>query len=216
MRLLILGAGAHGQAVADLLLESSKFTVVGFCDVDAGLVGARVLDAPVLGDDATGIAAFRAGHADGALVGIGNTALDARRRAFERLVAAGVPTPTAVHPRAIVARSATLGPGTVVFAGAVLGARVSLGANVVVYSGAVVEHDSVLEDHAYLGPGAVLAGAAIVRAGAFLGAGAVLLPGMEIGAGATVAAGAVVTESVAANSTVVGVPARPRAAERRL
>lgn len=216
MRLVILGAGAHGQAVADLLLESSKFTVVGFCDVDASLAGARVLDAPVLGDDAAGIAAFRQGRCDGALVGIGNTALDARRRAFERLAAAGVPTPAVAHPRAIVARSAVLGPGTVVFAGAVIGARASLGANVVVYSGAVLEHDSVLEDHVYVGPGVVLAGAAILRAGAFVGAGAVLLPGMEVGAGAVVAAGAVVTDSVPAGTTVLGVPARPRVAERRL
>jgi len=214
MRLVILGAGAHGQAVADLLLESGKFSVVGFCDIDASLAGARVLDVPVLGDDAAGIAAFRQGRCDGALVGIGNTALDARRRAFERLTQAGVPTPAVAHPRANVARSATLGPGTVVFAGAVIGARASVGADVVVYSGAVIEHDSVLEDHAYVSPGAILAGAAIVRACAFLGAGSVLLPGIEIGAGATVAAGAVVTESVAAGTTVLGVPARAR--ERRL
>lgn len=44
--------------------------------------------------------------------------------------------------------------------------------------------------------------------GAWIGVGAIILPGVSIGAGAIVAAGAVVTEDVAANALVGGVPAR--------
>jgi acetyltransferase-like isoleucine patch superfamily enzyme len=44
--------------------------------------------------------------------------------------------------------------------------------------------------------------------GCAIGAGATLLPGVKIGAGATVAAGAVVSKDVAAETTVMGVPAR--------
>jgi acetyltransferase-like isoleucine patch superfamily enzyme len=44
--------------------------------------------------------------------------------------------------------------------------------------------------------------------GCDLGANAVILPGVTVGAGAQVGAGAVVTEDVAPNSIVVGVPAR--------
>ena len=49
-----------------------------------------------------------------------------------------------------------------------------------------------------------------IRTGAVIGLGARLLPAVEIGANATVGAGSVVTRSVPANTTVVGVPARPR------
>lgn len=44
--------------------------------------------------------------------------------------------------------------------------------------------------------------------GAWIGAGAIVLPGVSIGAGAVVAAGAIVTEDVAADTLVAGVPAR--------
>ena len=43
---------------------------------------------------------------------------------------------------------------------------------------------------------------------AWIGAGAVVMPGVKIGNAAVVGAGAVVTNDVAPNTTVVGVPAR--------
>ena len=210
MRLLIMGAGVHGQAIADLAAEEGAHAAVAFTDADPTLKGRSRLGLPVWGDDAAGVAAFREGRCDGALVGVGNTAMAGRRRLFELGAAAGIPAPSLTHPRAVVARSATLGAGSVVFGGAVLAARVSVGRNVVVYSGAIVEHDSRLADHAYLGPGVVLSGGVMVGEGAFLGAGAVVLPGVEIGARAVVAAGAVVTEPVAPGTMVAGVPARLR------
>jgi sugar O-acyltransferase (sialic acid O-acetyltransferase NeuD family) len=208
MRVVILGAGAHGRAIADLLGEGSGLTLVGFTDTDSALAGQTVLGVPVLGDDGAAVQAVRGGRCDGALVGVGNTAMAARRALGGLLSAAAIPSPVVAHPRATVAASVSVGAGTVVFAGAVLGARVRCGANVVVYSGAIVEHDSILEDHAYLGPGALLAGNVVIREGAFIGVGAVVLPGVEVGRDAIVAAGAVVTSAVDPGTTVAGVPAR--------
>ncbi len=199
-RLVILGAGAHGRAVADVATECG-WTVAGFTDRSPG--------AAVLGQDGDVAALQRSGTIDGALVGVGNTALARRAELFALIKAAGVPSPTLVHPRAIVSRSARIGDGTVVFPGGVLGAHVAVGDNVVVYSGVVIEHECRIGDHGYLSPGVILSGAVTVGAGAFLGAGAVLLPGITVGVGATVAAGAVVTRDVRAGTTVVGVPARP-------
>ena len=210
MRLVIMGAGAHGQAIADLAAEDGTHAAVAFTDADPALKGQTRLGLPVWGDDVTGLAAIREGRAEGFLVGLGNTSMTGRRRLFELGLAQGTPAPSLAHPRAVLARSAALGAGSVVFGGAVLAARVQVGRNVVVYSGAIVEHDGRLADHAYLGPGVVLSGGVIVAESAFLGAGAVVLPGIAIGAGSVVAAGAVVTERVAPGATVAGVPARPR------
>lgn len=49
----------------------------------------------------------------------------------------------------------------------------------------------------------------VVEDGAMIGGGASLLPGVVIGSGATVGSGAVVTRDVEADTTVVGIPARP-------
>ncbi|HEY4317553.1 MAG TPA: acyltransferase [Herbaspirillum sp.] len=48
----------------------------------------------------------------------------------------------------------------------------------------------------------------VIENGASIGAGAVVLPGIRIGENSLVAAGAVVTRDVAANTCVVGNPAR--------
>ena len=205
-RLVILGRGAHGRAVADLAAECG-WTVVGFTEL-AGRVATDVL-----GDDAAVPCLLSAGRIDAAIVGIGNTAMLRRARLYEGLVAAKVPTASLVHPRAVVSRSAHVGPGAVVFA-ATLGAGVEIGDNAVCYSGTVVEHDCRVGEHAYLSPGVTLSGAVRTAAGAFLGAGAVVVPGVTIGAGAVVAAGAVVLKDVPPSVTVLGVPARAREGRR--
>ena len=203
-RLLILGAGGHGRAVADLA-RACGFTVAGFTDRSSA---AGTPGTPVLGTDAELTALIRAQQIDGGVVGVGNTALARRAQLYDVLVAAGVPQPALVHPRAVASPSSEVGAGAVVFAGSVLGSGVRMGVNVVLYSGVVVEHECAIGNHAYLSPGVVLCGQVTVEAGAFLGAGAVVLPGLRIGAAAVVAAGAVVTADVPAGQTVMGVPAR--------
>lgn len=201
-RLVILGAGGHGRAVA-ALAEECGFRVVGFIDREAGPARPEVL-----GRDADVRALFAAGRFEGAVVGVGNAVLARRAGLFRLLREAGIAAPPLVHPRAAVARSCRVSAGAVVFPGTVLGAGVEVGDNAVVYSGAVVEHDCRIGEHAYLSPGVILSGAVRVEAGAFLGSGAVVLPGLTIGEGAVVGAGAVVLASVRAGETVIGVPAR--------
>jgi sugar O-acyltransferase (sialic acid O-acetyltransferase NeuD family) len=203
-RLLILGAGGHGRAVADLA-RACGFLVVGFTD-RAQLSGGT--DAPVLGADAELGALLRRHRIQSAVVGVGSTAVGRRAALFDALLAARVSSPTLVHPRAVISTSCEIGAGTVVFAGCVLGHAVRVGADAVLYSGVVAEHECVIDDHAYLSPGVVLSGQVTVGPGAFLGSGAVVLPGVRVGGGAVVAAGAVVTVNVPAGATVMGVPAR--------
>jgi UDP-perosamine 4-acetyltransferase len=204
-RLLILGAGGHARAVADIAAECG-FTVVGFTD--------RPGPHPrpdVLGDDADVDALVRKGAVDAAVVGIGSTALGRRAELFDLLRASGVTIPVLIHPRAAVSRSCRIQEGTVVSAICSLGAGVEIGANVVVYGGAVVEHDCRIGDHCYLSPGVMLCGSVTIEAGALVGAGAVVLPGLTVGKGAVVGAGAVVTRDVGPGRTVVGLPARAKA-----
>lgn len=203
-RLLILGAGGHGRAVAEVAGEAG-WTIAGFTERDGG-----VRAADVLGSDAEVASLARAGRIDAAVVGIGNTALARRVALYALLREAGVVAPALVHPRAVLSRTCRLGDGSVVFAGALLGTGVELGANVVCYSGVIVEHECRIADHVYLSPGVVLSGQVSVEREAFLGTAAVVCPGLTIGEGAIVAAGAVVVRDVPAGQTVLGVPARSR------
>jgi UDP-perosamine 4-acetyltransferase len=201
-RLVVLGAGGHAHAVADVA-TASGWTVIGFTDR-----GGADPEREIVGDDSA-LADLRAtGAFDAGVVGVGNSALARRTALFEELRHLGVPTPALVHPRAVVSASAHIGDGAVLFGGVVVGAGVEVGINAVVYSGAVVEHGGRIGDHAYVSPGVIFSGEVTVEPGAFVGAGAVVLPRVTIGKGAVVAAGAVVTADVAPGTTVVGVPAR--------
>lgn len=207
-RLLILGAGGHSRAVADLA-GAAGWTVAGFTD------RAGTPRRPgVLGTDAEVAALARDGAFDAAVVGVGSTALGRRVELFQTLHGLGLAAPALVHPRAVLSPSARVGDGSVVFAGCVLGAGVEVGVNGVCYGGVVVEHDCRIGDHCYLSPGVILSGQVVVGPQAFLGSGATVVPGVTIGTGAVVAAGAVVIEDVAAGATVLGVPARAREARR--
>jgi sugar O-acyltransferase (sialic acid O-acetyltransferase NeuD family) len=206
-RLVILGAGGHGRAVADLA-ETCGFTVSGF--TDPGSEPSRPIPG-VSGQDSDLPTFVRERVVDGGIVGVGAADLVLRAELFRRLDDCGIVIPSLVHPRATLSPSVKLGRGVVVFAGAVLGAGVEIGDNVVVYSVAVAEHACRLAEHSYLSPGVVLSGAVRIEAGAFVGAGAVVLPGLVVGEGAVVAAGAVVTTDVPPGATVIGAPARRKA-----
>lgn len=91
---------------------------------------------------------------------------------------------------------------------------VSIGDNVLIGPGVSIfdhDHDFGSED-----PGAQFICAPIeIGAGSWIGAGAVILKGVSIGEGSVVGANAVVTRSVAPNTVVGGVPARPLGPARK-
>ena len=193
-RLLVLGAGGHARAVADLAAACAR-NIVGFLGARGGSATAGVVGSD---DDLARLFAER--RFDEGIVGVGNTALARRPELFARLRELGVATPRLVHPSAVVSPSATIGLGSVLFPHVVIGADVRVGENAVIYSGSVVEHGCRIGDHAYLAPGVILCGDVCIEAGAFVGAGAVVVPGVVIGKDAVVSAAARVTHDVAAGT----------------
>jgi UDP-perosamine 4-acetyltransferase len=188
-RLLIVGAGAHARAVADVA-RACGWSVIGFLGARAVRAGTDVIGSD---DDLQTLAEAR--RFDAATVGVGNTALGRRPKLFARLSDLRLAAPALVHPSAVISPSVTIGDGSVVFPLVVAGADAIIGENVVLYSGTIVEHDCRIADHAYLSPGVVLCGNVRVETGAFVGAGAIAVPGVTIPKDAVVPAGARVTES---------------------
>jgi sugar O-acyltransferase (sialic acid O-acetyltransferase NeuD family) len=141
-------------------------------------------------------------------LGIGDC--HARLGRLKTLLDLGCTAPVLVHPRAVVAQSATLGPGSQVIAGAVINPEARLGMAVIVNTGATVDHDCLIEDGVHLAPGVHLAGNVTVGEGTFIGIGAVVTPGIRIGRHCTIGAGSVVIRDLPDSATAYGVPANVR------
>lgn len=177
-RVLILGAGGHGQAVAEALALQGGAQLVGFLD-DGAAVGTTVFGLPVLGAAST--LPMQAGVADAVCVAIGHNAT--RQRMAQQVLQAGFALATVVHPRAFVSPSAVVGPGSAIMAGALVGTCAQLGQGSIVNCGAVVDHHAVVEDFGHLGVGACMAGGSRLGHGAWLQAGCALGYGVAVPVG---------------------------------
>jgi sugar O-acyltransferase (sialic acid O-acetyltransferase NeuD family) len=202
--LLILGAGGHGKVVADTALLLG-WKNIAFLDDRAAALG-QPLGLPLAGT--LGELAGRAGDFTAAVVAIGNAGL--RLELAERCRRTGLEVVSLVHPIAFVSQFASLGGGCVVFAQAAINAGAELGAACIVNTGATVDHDCRIGDGVHICPGAHLAGDVRVGERSWIGIGATIRQGISIGRNATIGAGAVVVADVADDSTVLGVPAKPR------
>jgi acetyltransferase EpsM len=142
------------------------------------------------------------------VVAIGNPA--SRRAAVQKIERiAGSCFISAIHPAAAIGMEVHMDTGVMVLGPASITTGVSMGRHVLINPLVNISHDCKLADYATLGPGVALAGGVEVGEGAELGTGADVIPHTMVGAWSVVGAGAAVIRAVAANTTVVGVPARP-------
>lgn len=184
MRLFLYGSRSYAQTVAGIAADLGH-------DV-AGLIDDRGTGPGIVGSfDAVTHAHARSGA--GLVMAIGYADLAARARAWERVRGSAWNLPTLVHPRAYVARTATIGAGCVIMAGAVVDQRAQIGEAVVVWPGACVNHDSAIGDNTFISPSAVLCGGVVIGPHSFVGAGALVVDGARLPASSFVRMGERVT-----------------------
>lgn len=201
-RLAILGASGHGKVVADTA-ECCGWQSIDFFD-DAWPRLERNGVWPVDGN--TTRLVERLADFDGVVVAIGNNSI--RHAKLLELGAAGATIATLVHPSASVSRYATIGDGSVIFAGAVVNADASIGLGAILNTCCSIDHDCVLGEAVHISPGARLAGGVRVGTHSWVGIGASVRQLICIGMRAMVGAGSAVVSNVPDDMTVAGVPAK--------
>jgi UDP-perosamine 4-acetyltransferase len=204
MDVLIIGAGGHGKVVLDILRASAVHRPIGFLDADPALTGSTLSGLPVLGQ-INQLPKLKL-KAQGAVVAIGDNR--ARARYGELLRQQGWDLINAIHPRATVSPTATLGANIVIAAGAVVAADAQVADHVIVNTSAVVDHECRIGRAVHICPAAALAGRVTVGEMAFIGLGSRIIQCLTVGSHAVVGAGAVVIADIPDLATVVGIPAR--------
>lgn len=196
----VFGAGGHAATVVTELCDAG-YQIGGIFDDDAQTYGTYLLDFQILGPPE--IAA--AGGLTLGVIAIGDNR--ARRSLAQRL--GNLSWLTFIHPRAYVASTARIGPGTLVMLDAVIRPRATVGAHAIINTKAVVGHDCVIGDFTHIAGSTHMGGGSAAEEGAFLGIGTIVVPEKRIGQWSTIGAGGVVADDIPSNVVAVGVPARP-------
>ena len=204
-----IGAGGHAKVIIDILSHSPSVRVVGLVEIATRLFGAAIEGNLILGADDL-LPQLLAEGVGSAFIGIGGVGNNLpRAEAYDRVLKLGFDLINAIHPQAIVARSAELGRGVSIMAGAVVNPAAVIGENVILNSHCTVEHDCVIGDHVHIAPGATLSGAVRVGQLSHIGTGASIRQGVCIGERVVVGVGSVVVSNIPDGMVVVGAPAKP-------
>lgn len=191
----LYGASGHCKVVIDILRESKK-EIHSIIDDDVNkkeLHGILVLHSSL----------YDLASKSKVIVTIGDNTI--RKMIVEKIKA---DFDTAMHPKAIVSRTATIGCGTVLLAGAIVNADAIVGNHCIINTGSIIEHDCIIGDYVHVSPNATLSGSVIVNEGVHIGVGACVIQGVTIGKWAIVGAGAVILKDVPDFAVVVGNPGR--------
>lgn len=211
MNIIILGAAQHAKVVTSLLKTfHNTFKIIGYLDDDKKLHGKKLLDYPVLGP-CRSLSYFVKTHPkkiDGAIVGISNRYMLARKKLFKLILDCGLKCPTLIHPKAYISPHAKVGDGCIINPGVILNAFANVGNNCVIYSNSVIEHECKVGDNVYIGPGVNLAANIQVGENTFIGMGSNIIPHIKIGSHVTIGAGSVVIKDIPNKYTVAGIPAK--------
>jgi sugar O-acyltransferase (sialic acid O-acetyltransferase NeuD family) len=196
---VIIGAGGHGKVVLSTLRHAG-IRVKEFYDDDSAKWGGNVQFVQIVGsvDDLR-----RLRRRVRAVIAVGDN-----RRRKEIAESLDLDWTKVVHPRAFVDLNASIGLGTVVFAGALVQPDARIGRHSIVDTGASVDHDCVLGDYVHVAPNASLAGTVHVGDGCLLGTGCSVCPGVRIGSWSIVGAGSAVIRDLPDGVVAVGCPAR--------
>jgi len=206
VNILIVGAGGHGQTIADALLRAAMAgatkQAIGFLDDTPELQRSSYQGLPVLGPIAS---IARVPH-DQVIVAIGDNRV--RREIYLRLRNEGFSFATIVHPTATVARDVEIGPGSYVSALALVGAATRIGANTIVNGAGCIAHHNLIGDHVHIAPGVNSTRDVQIGEGAMVGIGTNIISGCTIGAWSVVGAGSLVTRDIPSGVVAYGSPAR--------
>lgn len=204
-RILIVGAGGFGREVFNWACDAwpdRREQISGFLSADDRLLDGFDYGLEIIGSPKD----YSPSEGDGFILAIGVPYV--RRQVAEHLESRGAEFLTLIHPKAVVAASASIGAGAILCPYAIASDSCRVGRFVLVNYHASLGHDACAGDFSVLSPYATLGGQATIEHDVFLGLHASVGPGKKVGARSKVSANSCVLTSTPCDSLIFGVPGR--------
>lgn len=205
-RLVIIGAGGFGREMWAWAEQSVQFgrewTLKGFIDDNLDALRSK----PSPGKMLSTIEDYQPAPEDVFICAIGVP--DIKRRTSELIAGRGGRFTQLFHRTAIVGHEVVCAEGVILCPFAVVSANNRLGRGVAVNLHATVDHDATVGDWSQLNCHCDLTASVEVGQEVFFGSRCSVIPNVKIGDRAYIGAGSVVLRDVAADTKVVGAPAR--------
>lgn len=103
-----------------------------------------------------------------------------------------------------------IGEGVNIMQGVILTSNVKIGEGALININVTIGHDSIIGQYSEICPGVNISGNCTIGDYTFIGTNATILPGVKIGSNVVVGASSLVTKDVPDNTTIYGVPAKPK------
>jgi sugar O-acyltransferase (sialic acid O-acetyltransferase NeuD family) len=203
-KIVIIGAGGHGQVVADILIQMRHSGLPvefsGFLDGNPALHDQIYLGYRVFGSESL-LATI---DHDAIIVAIGDNAT--RKKVCQTMLLQGEHFFSAVHPNAVMGSGVQIGQGCMICAGVVINTQSSIADHVILNTGCTIDHHNNIGDYVHVAPGCHTGGEVTIAEGTLIGLGASVLPRKRIGAWAIIGGGATVTKDLPDKVLAYGVP----------
>lgn len=202
---IIFGANYLGRAAKEIFDQNGN-VVYGFLDDNKALHSTEIDTVAVLGStDDDGFLKL-IGKKCEAFVAVDDNKL--RKNLVKMLHEIRKMQPVnAIHPRANLANSTSIGHGNFIDSGSQTGAGAVIGNHCLIHANVVVGAETMIGDFVQIGASSTINAGVVIENEAFIGSGVVVVSGVTIGKGARVGAGSVVIAPVKAGETVFGNPA---------
>ena len=204
-KLILIGDGSHALIVLENLSEMNAYE--NNCVTSKNETRKKFKRLPVLGRDSVLTEYFKQGLRNVA-IGIGGfTDNQLREKIYKKVKSIGFNVVSAIHPSAIISKSASIGEGNTLFAGVVINAEVVIGNNCIIATNSSIDHETIINDHVLISAGVTIGANSIIETGTLCALGSKVISNVRIGKNTLVAAGAVVVNNINDNSKVFGIPA---------
>lgn len=204
-RLLILGAGGCGREVLewakDINEKEHRWDEFGFLDFHPEMLDGKGCPERVIGNDND----YEIKPEDEFICAIGEGHL--REKVVNNLKARGAKFTNVVHPTAVVAESAALGEGIILYPYSIVSADAVIGDGCIINMHSTVAHDVVMGKYSTISAHCDITGACKLGEYVFMGTSSQIVPGLKVGDDAFICAGSTVMTKLKPGAKVLGCPA---------